>query len=494
MSRPPFSSTELIDRLEFMQLNGDGLNKIRASKPLVDREIPAALNKLYERIRATPKAARFFATNEHMDKARNAQVSHWQAISSARFDEGFAGNTRRIGMAHARIGLDPRWYIGGYAVVIEHLMTSIVKEMCPSQKAATNLADTLSAIMKAILLDMELAISVYIEAAEEARVTAEAETQRKERALVSDSIGHALSKLAEKDLSYRMNFDLPESYHDLQENYNEAISTLNEALQNVSTAAVTITGGTREIADASENLAKRTEVQAANIEETSAAIKELSSTISRTAESTIQTKDTISEARKNATENSEIVRQVVETMDRIRNSSHQVNQIIGVIDEIALQTNLLALNAGVEAARAGDAGRGFAVVATEVRGLARRSAGAAKEIRELISRSSTEIDAGVKLAGETSSALDRIMGQIATMEASIAEVATAALDRATTLKQVNAALGNIDQGTQQNAAMAEEATAACHSLAEEAEVLSELVRQFKVDGQESNLYARRPAA
>ena len=152
------------------------------------------------------------------------------------------------------------------------------------------------------------------------------------------------------------------------------------------------------------------------------------------------------------------------------------------------------MNAGVEAARPGDAGRGFAVVATEVRGLARRSAGAAKEICELISRSSTEIDAGVKLAGETSSALDRIMGQIATMEASIAEVATAALDRATTLKQVNAALGNIDQGTQQNAAMAEEATAACHSLAEEAEVLSELVRQFKVDGQESNLYARRPAA
>ena len=167
-------------------------------------------------------------------------------------------------------------------------------------------------------------------------------------------------------------------------------------------------------------------------------------------------------------------------MAGIMNSSQQIGRIIGVIDEIAFQTNLLALNAGVEAARAGNSGRGFAVVATEVRALAQRSADAAKEIKELISKSSTEVANGVKLVGATGEAFDRIKQQISTIDGGIADIAGQAIDQASTLKQVNTAMSEIDQTTQQNAAMAEQATAACHSLAQESGRLADMVAEFIV--------------
>ena len=167
-------------------------------------------------------------------------------------------------------------------------------------------------------------------------------------------------------------------------------------------------------------------------------------------------------------------------MDAIAKSAQQISQIIGVIDEIAFQTNLLALNAGVEAARAGDAGRGFAVVASEVRALAQRSAEAAKEIKGLISASTTQVDHGVKLVAETGKSLERIMTQVAEINGVVGEIAAGAKEQATGLDEVNTAINQMDQVTQQNAAMVEESTAASHSLSQETAQLSELVGQFQV--------------
>ena len=186
-----------------------------------------------------------------------------------------------------------------------------------------------------------------------------------------------------------------------------------------------------------------------------------------------------------------MVRQAVEAMGAIAKSSQQISQIIGVIDEIAFQTNLLALNAGVEAARAGDAGRGFAVVASEVRALAQRSAEAAKEIKSLISASTTQVDNGVKLVGETGNALDRITSQVADINNVISEIAAGAHEQATGLVQVNTAITQMDQVTQQNAAMVEEATAASHSLSQETAQLSDLIGQFKVGQAASSEPLRR---
>ena len=175
-----------------------------------------------------------------------------------------------------------------------------------------------------------------------------------------------------------------------------------------------------------------------------------------------------------------MVGKAITAMGEIEGSARQIGQIIGVIDEIAFQTNLLALNAGVEAARAGDAGRGFAVVASEVRALAQRSAEAAKEIKALISASSQQVGQGVQLVGETGQALQRIDGEVTRINELVIEIATSAHEQAIGLEQVNAAVNQMDQVTQQNAAMVEESTAASHALAREADNLTELMSQFEV--------------
>jgi methyl-accepting chemotaxis protein len=188
----------------------------------------------------------------------------------------------------------------------------------------------------------------------------------------------------------------------------------------------------------------------------------------------------VNEAKADAERSGPVVNDTVTAMQKVETSSKQISNIIGVIDEIAFQTNLLALNAGVEAARAGDAGRGFAVVATEVRALAQRSADAAKEIKALISASGAQVKAGVRLVGETGQALTRIAGQVGRLSALVGHIARSAQEQANGLGQVNAAITQMDQVTQQNAAMMEEATAASHALVGEAEELSQLVAQFRV--------------
>jgi methyl-accepting chemotaxis protein len=180
-------------------------------------------------------------------------------------------------------------------------------------------------------------------------------------------------------------------------------------------------------------------------------------------------------------------------MGKIEQSAKEISQIISVIDEIAFQTNLLALNAGVEAARAGDAGRGFAVVASEVRALAQRSAGAAKEIKSLISASARQVDQGVDLVGQTGAALQRIVAQIAEINGVVAEISASASEQSTGLHQVNSAVNQMDQVTQQNAAMVEQSTAASHALARESEELARLISRFNIgeDRRESDDRQRR---
>jgi methyl-accepting chemotaxis protein len=181
-------------------------------------------------------------------------------------------------------------------------------------------------------------------------------------------------------------------------------------------------------------------------------------------------------------------------MQAIEQSSQQIAQIIGVIDEIAFQTNLLALNAGVEAARAGDAGRGFAVVASEVRALAQRSADAAKEIKGLISKSTEQVESGAKLVGDTGESLQRIIGRVAEINELVREIASSAEEQAVGLSQVNTAVNQMDQGTQQNAAMVEESTAASHALAHEARELANLVAKFNIGDEPLVETYKKPSA
>jgi methyl-accepting chemotaxis protein len=405
----------------------------------------------------------------------------------------------KLGQTHARIGLEPRWYIGGYALVIEQLIHAIVKEQWPrllqmAKSRPEGVAEALSVLVKAAMLDMDFAISVYLETLDGQRRRAEEAGQeaiQQERAIVANSIGVGLARLAAKDLTYRMSSDLPEAYRKLQTDFNEAIGQLEEAMQSVTGSTNAIHSGTEEISTAADDLSRRTEQQAASLEETAAALEEITTTVKKSAEGASHARQVVAAADEDARKSALVVRQAVEAMDAIAKSAQQISQIIGVIDEIAFQTNLLALNAGVEAARAGDAGRGFAVVASEVRALAQRSAEAAKEIKGLITASTRQVEQGVKLVGETGKSLERIMGQVTEINEVVGEIAAGAKEQATGLGEVNTAVNLMDQVTQQNAAMVEESTATTHSLSQEIAQLSDLIGQFQVGQTDGNASMRR---
>ena len=294
------------------------------------------------------------------------------------------------------------------------------------------------------------------------------------------SIGSALSALAEGNLELRLNESLPPDLEKLRTDLNLALAKLQEAMRSVVVTAEGILGGSGEITQAADSLSQRTEQQAASLEQTAAALDQITATVRTTAEGAKHAREIVASTKADAEHSGEIVRSAVSAMGEIEKSSLQIGQIISVIDEIAFQTNLLALNAGVEAARAGDAGRGFAVVASEVRALAQRSAGAAREIKALISASSQHVGHGVKLVGETGQVLSRIVTRISEINGVVANIAASAQEQAAGLAQVNTAVDTMDQVTQQNAAMVEESTAASHALAAEARELSRLIGRFQL--------------
>ena len=292
-------------------------------------------------------------------------------------------------------------------------------------------------------------------------------------------IGAGLARLADKNLEQRIEKPFMPAFEKLRVDFNLAHDNLRITLKQITDSAAVIASGSEQITSASDDLSSRTEQQASTLEETAAALEEITATVSKSAEGANHARGVVTAANADATEGALVMRQAVEAMDAIAKSAGQISQIIGVIDEIAFQTNLLALNAGVEAARAGDAGRGFAVVASEVRALAQRSAEAAKEIKGLISTSSMQVQNGVKLVAETGASLERIMTQVADINNVVVGIASGAKEQATGLAEVNSAVTRMDQVTQQNAVMVEQATAASHSLAKQANDLLALISAFR---------------
>jgi methyl-accepting chemotaxis protein len=301
-----------------------------------------------------------------------------------------------------------------------------------------------------------------------------------ELASVVQRLGGALKSLAGGDLATNLEGPFSGAYAPLRDDFNAAMGKLNEAIGSVASTARVIEAGSEQILTASEDLARRAERQAGTLQDSSAAMRDLERAVSYTAEASTKTKNIIAATMVEATDSIDVVRGTEAAIERIKGSSEKISAIIGVIDEIAFQTNLLALNAGVEAARAGEAGRGFAVVASEVRALAQRSAAAAKEIKTLISHSANEVATGVDMVKATGTTFDRIKTQVSIVDGGIADIARKAVDQSDTLKKVNSAFTEIDETTQQNAAMAEEATAACRSLSQQCVELGQLVGKFRL--------------
>lgn len=318
-------------------------------------------------------------------------------------------------------------------------------------------------------------------AAEQFRAAALARqaADRAQQAVVTE-LAAGLQALAERDLSRRIETPFASDYESLRGNFNRTAQELAAVIHQVVSAADGVANGAGEIHAASDDLARRNELQAARVEQTTSSMIEVAQGIRSTADSAKEAERAAAQAQEEVSGGSEIIRQAMESMGAIEQSSHEVSKIISLIEGIAFQTNLLALNAGVEAARAGEAGKGFAVVANEVRELAQRSAGAANEITDLIKASAKEVERGVALVGRTEGSFRNILENVARTSDHIGAIAQATALQAERIKQVEGAAQEMDRMTQQNAAMVEQATAAASSLARQAGELSALVAAFRL--------------
>ncbi len=494
------SAGSLQERLDFMGIDRRTQAVLRELRPSIAKFLGPALDVFYDKAGKTPATARHFRDERHMAQAKGKQVEHWRHIAAGEFGAEYADKVRSIGRAHARLGMEPRWYIGGYALITEQLVHAVIAEQWPglmkrSKGRAHEMAEAVSALLKAVMLDMDLAISTYMDVVDEERQRAEQTRLKAEKnqADALNALTAALERLAAGDLRTRIDQPLAAEFDALKAHFDATVSQLQQAISTIRHRSRAISSGTSEISAAADNLSRRTETQAASLEQTAAALDEITATVKNAAQGTAHATEVVRTAKSDAEQGGAVVTRAVEAMGSIDRSSEQIAQIIGMIDEIAFQTNLLALNAGVEAARAGDAGRGFAVVASEVRALAQRSADAAKEIKSLISTSTDQVKEGVDLVAETGKSFERIVAHVNDVSAVVADISNGAQQQVTALQEVNVAVNQIDQVTQQNAAMAEEATAASHSLAQETTELDRLIGNFQL-GEDFATEASRASA
>lgn len=385
-------------------------------------------------------------------------------------------------------------------VALHHISFSILlpKLVYPSGDLMENLQRTVLHAVIVLLESGVLLISMLKSNAAEAELKRQQDMAREQTAAAEQAqamatqsqkdaehvvavVGEHLGEMASGRLDCTIEESFPAEYDQLRENFNTTLGTLKETIEQVMESTNSINNGAMEISRASDDLSTRTESQAATLEETAAALEELTVSVTSAAEGARNVENTMGEARTEAESSGKIVKEAVSAMTAIETSSAQIAQIISVIDDIAFQTNLLALNAGVEAARAGDAGKGFAVVASEVRGLAQRSADAATEIKALITESSQQVDHGVGLVGKAGDSISNIVQRVNHISQLISNIAEGAVEQSTGLGEINTGVSQLDQVTQQNAAMVEEATAAGHLLHSDAVKLSELMGRFQLD-------------
>ncbi len=537
-------ASDITTRLDFIELDAASLARIASLKPLIERHLPLALDRFYDKIAGVPAVARHFSGPEHAEHAKTRQIKHWSAIASGRLDDDYFKSANIVGGVHARIGLEPRWYVGGYGLIMETLVRGVIRDYFAERRSnaplavlkrlsaqgakdeAEELGAALAAALKAIMVDIDIAVSTYFEqrsadrlevvrqishavsSAEEGDFTARVcvNTTNAELNALQDGVNRlvgmiqdglsetatVLSAFAQADLTRRMEGNFTGAFQKLQADVNSVGSRLSEIMGQLRVASGSIGTAMHELLSGANDLSERTTWQAATVQETSAAVAQLAETVkdnAARAEAANEKARSVAETAEKATV---VMEQANDAMGRISASATKISSIIGLIDDIAFQTNLLALNASVEAARAGEAGKGFAVVAVEVRNLAQSAASASADVKLLIEQSGAEVKGGSRLVSEAGEQLGQMLSAIRENRALVEQIASASKEQAGTITEVSKAVTQIDETTQSNAALVEQTNSAVEQTEAQTRELDRIVDLFAVDGPRPNATIGQP--
>lgn len=462
------SAKDIQARLTFIEMDDEQRRVLRKARPLLEQIIPLALDRFYDRAKITPETAAFFSDAGQMKRAKFAQLRHWQLILEARFDAEYYESVRRIGSIHAHIGLEPRWYVGAYSIVLDEVIQRLGKGSLTWMRLFKRLPSAAlisAAFSKAALLDMELSISIYFEVIDAERNQAIAK------------LDEALKRLTQGNLVEDVH-GLPRAFTSLEQSYNQTLSNLRNTIGTVVNASQTIHHGSHKIADTSEDLARRMESNAAALEEAAVTLAQVEDRVKDTANGASQTLSIANEARTAMEEGKVGVGHAVSTMHSVHESARGIDTVIEGVDKIAFQTRVLAMNAAVEAGRAGEAGRGFAVVADLVRALAMRAEEEALKARSGLSITQSEIVAAVDAVSQVEVALNGMAEKFETVHHLIDQMARDNAAQSVALSEITTVVGAMDRATQQNAAMIENASSESKLLVRDATTLAENAGQF----------------
>ena len=461
------SSSGLDQRLSFYGLDPCDPQFSAILKSL-DAHVDPSLDAFYLRVTSTPETAKFFADKAATDRAHSAQASHWRRTFLEGLTADYLARCETVGDVHARIGLEPQWYIGGYALVLEHLITGVLTQglrgLMPRARADAAMITTL---VKVALLDMDLSLSQYFAA------------EQHQRQSVITAIGKALGDISTGDLTLTVP-NLPKDYAQIENDLRQTVARLSVSVHDILDGSGQIATTASEMRAATDELARRSEQQAASLEESAAAMDELTGVVTATNGAINELNLSVSRTHDAAIGGETLVRQAIGAMSEIERGSGEMAKIIGLIEDIAFQTNLLALNAGVEAARVGEHGKGFAVVANEVRSLAQSSASAVEQIKHLIRTSDQQVSNGVRVVNDVGDALSSILSQVSETAEVARKISETSAAQSLNLRQINAAITEMSETIQHNAAMVEQNNAAAHNMEEEASRVATSVRQFRV--------------
>ncbi len=490
------------ERLAFAGLDGDLCDLLRRCRPQLEGHLKSGLRDLFHRFQSFPDAARHFDSDQQIERLSDLQSSHWSVLTDARFDGLYADRVKVLSDSESRMGLDPRWHIAGHAVVLEHLILGALADLAPrsflpgARRRQEELRDLVGALVRLVMIDVEISVSLRFNELRQKHARALADQRSADQAEAVNTFATVIAALAERDLTAALPDDVPEAYRELADLLTRAVGGVSRSVQGIDAAGVQAMGLTDAIARSASSFATTSQQHAERAESVAQELRQLSGLVRESVAGAAVAEKVVAETRRSVEDSGKIVGHAIDAMSDIEKSAEKIGQIIGVIDDIAFQTNLLALNAGIEAARAGDSGRGFAVVAQEVRGLAQRSAEAAREIKTLVTGTKSQVDAGVQMVHRTQTAIGGIVDQVTAINDAILGVARHTAEQADGLGRITTDIGALSDDMGASASAARHTGESADELHTVILELGRTVREFRIArqrGVDDGFDATRPA-